>query len=139
MRLLPGLFYDAQRRDLDYLLQLEPDRLLSGMRAAARLQPKAPLYGGWEARGSGIVGHYLSACAWMYAATADVKVKAKMDYIVAEMAECQNGRNEGGLYASPWEADHWYADLGQGRLRLSNVVPWYVGHKTLAGLRAMPG
>ncbi len=135
VRLLDSPFKEAQRRDLDYLLQLDPDRLLSGMRAASGLKPKAPLYGGWEKNGSGIVGHYLSACAWMHAATGDPRVKAKMDYIVAEMAEYQKARNEGGLYASPWEADCWYADLGRGKLRLSNVVPWYVGHKTLAGLR----
>ena len=135
VRLLDSPFHDAQNRDLDYILTLEPDRLLSGMRAAARLEPKAALYGGWEKNGSGIVGHYLSACAWMYAATGDKRVKEKMDYIVSEMAAYQKNRGDGGLYASPWEADRWYAALGRGELHLSNVVPWYVGHKTLAGVR----
>ncbi|WP_341404622.1 glycoside hydrolase family 127 protein [Luteolibacter soli] len=135
VRLLDSPFRDAQKRDLDYLLQLDPDRLLSGMRAAARLKPKGELYGGWEKNGSGIVGHYLSALAWMSAATGDAKVKQRMDYVVSEMAEFQKNRGDGGLYASPWEADKWYASLGRGDLRLSNVVPWYVGHKTLAGVR----
>lgn len=135
VRLLDGMFRDAQLRDLDYLLQLEPDRLLSGMRAASGLKSKAPLYGGWEKNGSGIVGHYLSACAWMFAATGDVRVKQRMDYIVDEMAEYQKHRGDGGLYASPWEANVWYPALGRGEPKLSNVIPWYVGHKTLAGLR----
>ncbi|GAA5116495.1 glycoside hydrolase family 127 protein [Luteolibacter yonseiensis] len=135
VRLLDGPFLDAQGRDLDYMLSLDPDRLLSGMRAAAGLKPKGPLYGGWEKNGSGIVGHYLSACAWMSAATGDERIKRRVDYIVDEMAEYQKSRGDGGLYASQWEADDWYARLGRGELRLSNVLPWYVGHKTLAGLR----
>lgn len=135
VRLLDGPFLDAQKRDLDYMLSLDPDRLLSGMRAASGSNPKAPLDGGWEKNGSGIVGHYLSACAWMAAATGDVRIKQRMDYLVGEMASYQEKRGNGGLHASPWEADRWYAALGRGELRLSNVLPWYVGHKTLAGLR----
>lgn len=135
VRLLAGPFLDAQKRDLDYLLELEPDRLLSGMRAAAGLKPKAPLYGGWEKNGSGIVGHYLSACSWMFAATGDVRMKQRVDYIVGEMAAYQNHRGDGGLYASPWEANRWYAALGQGEAKFDNVLPWYVAHKTLASLR----
>lgn len=135
VRLLDSPFRDAQQRDLDYMLSLDPDRLLSGMRAAAGLKPKAALYGGWEKNGSGIVGHYLSACAWMSAATGDARIKQRMDYLVGEMAEYQTKRGDGGLYASAWEANDWYAKLGRGELKLSNVLPWYVGHKTLAGLR----
>ncbi|MES2475720.1 MAG: beta-L-arabinofuranosidase domain-containing protein [Verrucomicrobiota bacterium] len=135
VRLLGGPFLDAQKRDLEYMLSLDPDRLLSGMRAASGLKPKAPLYGGWEKNGSGIIGHYLSACAWMAAATGDERIRQRMDYMVGEMASYQNHRGDGGLYASPWEADRWYDALGRGELRLSNVLPWYVGHKALAGLR----
>jgi len=112
VRLLGGPFQDAQQRDLDYMLSLDPNRLLSGMRAASGLKPKAPLYGGWEKNGSGIIGHYLSACAWMSAATGDERIRKRMDYIVGEMAEYQKHRGDGGLYASPWEADDWYARLG---------------------------
>ncbi|RYD19282.1 MAG: glycosyl hydrolase, partial [Verrucomicrobiaceae bacterium] len=135
VRLLDSPFLDAQKRDLEYMLSLDPDRLLSGMRAGAGMEPKGKLYGGWEKNGSGIVGHYLSACAWMAAATGDARIKQRMDYIVGEMAEYQKQRGDGGLYASAWEANDWYARLGRGDVRLSNVLPWYVGHKTLAGVR----
>ncbi|BCU76529.1 glycosyl hydrolase [Luteolibacter sp. LG18] len=135
VRLLDGPFRDAQKRDLDYLLTLDPERLLSGMRAAAHLPPKAPLYGGWEKNGSGIVGHYLSACAWMFAATGDPRVKEKMDAVVRGMAECQQNAGNGGLASNAWEADRWYPGLAKGGTTFGNVVPWYVGHKTLAGLR----
>jgi DUF1680 family protein len=55
----------------EYLLQLEPDRLLGRFREYAGLEPKAENYPGWEAQGiSGhTLGHYLSACAMMGAAT----------------------------------------------------------------------
>ena len=71
VKLTPSPFYDAMKLDEAWLLQLEPDRLMSGFRLEAGLTPKAPKYGGWE--GQGIAGqsfgHYLSACAMMYATT----------------------------------------------------------------------
>ena len=48
VRLGPGPFLDAQRLDEAYLLRLEPDRMLANFRGNAGLQPKAPVYGGWE-------------------------------------------------------------------------------------------
>src|SRR5438094_558262 len=48
VRLLDGPFLEAQKRDAKYLLQLEPDRLLCNFRINAGLEPKAPVYGGWE-------------------------------------------------------------------------------------------
>src|SRR5687767_1997957 len=48
VRLGAGPFLDAQRRDADYLLRLEPDRLLANFRTNAGLTPRAPVYGGWE-------------------------------------------------------------------------------------------
>ena len=62
-------------RDQAYLLSLSADRLLSRFRAECGLTPKAPAYGGWEGEGVAgqSLGHYLSACALMYAATGDAK------------------------------------------------------------------
>src|SRR4029079_15401150 len=48
VRLLDGPFLSAQKRDVDYLLSLEPDRMLHNFRVNAGLAPKAPVYGGWE-------------------------------------------------------------------------------------------
>src|SRR2546423_12837601 len=48
VRLGDGPFRRAQSLDEQYLLQLDPDRLLHGFRANAGLAPKAPVYGGWE-------------------------------------------------------------------------------------------
>ncbi len=134
VRLLPGPFRDAQETDRAYMLRLDPDRLLSGMRRAAGLKPKAPPYGGWDSGGSGTVGHYLSGAAQMAQATGDPALKKRVDYVVSEMAACQKAGGSGGLWASPWDRD-WFADLGRGNVRAMNTTPWYTTHKTLAGLR----
>ena len=135
VRLLDGPFKVAQDKDVEYLLRLEPDRFLAKMREAAGLPAKGAEYGGWDKNGSGLVGHYLSACAEMNAATGDPRLRERVNYLVAQMAECQQARPEGGIYASRWEANKWFADLGQGRPEFLDVEPWYVMHKTLAGLR----
>ena len=134
VRLLPGPFKDAQETDRAYMLRLDPDRLLSGMRRAAGLTPKALTYGGWDSGGSGTVGHYLSGAAQMTQATGDAALKRRVDYIVSEMAACQTAGGSGGLWASPWDRD-WFAKLGRGEVQTMGTTPWYTTHKTLAGLR----
>ncbi len=83
VRLLEGPFRQAQERDGRYLLQLEPDRLLHNFRVNAGLTPKAPVYGGWESVQPWVdirchghtLGHYLSACSLMFAATGDQRLR----------------------------------------------------------------
>ena len=134
VRLLPGPFQQAQETDRAYLLRLDPDRLLSGMLLSARLTPKAPTYGGWDSGGAGSVGHYLSACSQMAEATGDPAIRRRVDYIVSEMAACQEAEKSGELSASPWDRD-WFAKLAQGDVQPESTTPWYTTHKTLAGLR----
>ncbi|MDQ2800373.1 MAG: glycoside hydrolase family 127 protein [Armatimonadota bacterium] len=133
VRLLPSPFRDAQETDRAYLLRLDPDRLLSGMRLAAGLTPKAPTYGGWDSDGSGTVGHYLSAISQMAQATGDPALRKRVDYLVSEMAACQAAGGT-GLSASPWDRD-WFAKLGQSEVQTESTTPWYTTHKTMAGLR----
>ena len=63
----------AQRRNVRYLAALDPDRLLHSFRLTAGLPAKAAPYGGWEAPGVEVrghfVGHYLSALAMTVNAT----------------------------------------------------------------------
>src|SRR5436853_5406291 len=108
VRLLDGPFRQAQLRDAQYLLQLDADRLLHMFRVNAGLPSTAKPLGGWEApqvelRGH-TLGHYLSACALMYAGTGDERFKARSDRIVAELAKIQQamparGYHEGYLSA----------------------------------------
>jgi len=134
VRLLPSIFKDAQETDRAYMLRLDPDRLLNGMRLAAGLTPKAPTYGGWDSGGAGTVGHYLSAASQMAQATGDPALGKRVSYIVSEMAACQKAGGSGGLWASPWDRD-WFAKLGRGEVQTMSTTPWYTTHKTLAGLR----
>jgi DUF1680 family protein len=93
VRLLDGLFRDAMLRDQEFLLALEPDRLLHTFRLNAGLPSTAQPLGGWEApdvelRGHS-TGHYLSALSLMYAYTGDERFKTRADLLVAELAKVQ--------------------------------------------------
>src|SRR6185436_2095174 len=71
VRLLDSPFKKAMTLDGEYLLRLDPDRLLSGYRKEAGLTPKREVYGGWESQGLAghSLGHYLTACSMMFAST----------------------------------------------------------------------
>jgi len=93
VRLLDGPFKDAMVRDQQYLLSLEPDRMLHMFRVTADLPSTATALGGWESpqqelRGH-TMGHYLSAVAIMYASTGDARFKQRGDVLVAELAKVQ--------------------------------------------------
>ncbi|PSL46241.1 beta-L-arabinofuranosidase (glycosyl hydrolase family 127) [Chitinophaga niastensis] len=63
--LLDGPFKTAMIADACYLLEIEPNRLLSAFHSNAGLPPKGKQYGGWETGGLAghTMGHYLSACS----------------------------------------------------------------------------
>ena len=140
VRLLEGPFLEAQKRDEAYLLKLEPDRMLHNFRVNAGLEPKAPVYGGWESvqmwadiRAHGhTLGHYLSAASLMYASTSRDEMKQRVDYIVGELKECQDAGKTGLICAFPDKAEQ-IDNLVAGRHAVG--VPWYTLHKVLAGLR----
>jgi DUF1680 family protein len=140
VRLLDSPFLDAQQRDEAYLLKLEPDRLLHNFRVNAGLQPKAPVYGGWESVQPWVdirchghtLGHYLSAASLMFASTGHDEMKQRVRYIVAELKECQDAGKTGLVCAFPdntAQIDNMVAG------RRSVGVPWYTLHKIFAGLR----
>ena len=139
--LLDGPFKQAMGLDARYLLDLEPDRLLSRFREYAGLEPKGKIYGGWESRGvSGhILGHYLSACAMMYAASGDERFLDRVNYIVDELALCQQAHGNGYVGGIP-DARRIFAEVAAGDIKTANFglnggwVPWYTLHKLYAGL-----
>lgn len=135
VRLLDGPFKRAMELDRQYLLSLEPDRLLHTFRLNAGLPSSARPLGGWEEpkcelRGH-FVGHYLSGCALMYASTGDARLKEKGDAVVAGLAECQARLGGGYLSAFP-EA---FFDRVEKRQRV--WAPYYTLHKLYAGLLDM--
>ena len=143
VRLKPGLLKEMQERDRVYLFMLPNDRLLHSFRLTAGKPSTAQPMGGWEApdgdlRGHLTGGHYLSACALMYAATGDESLRVKAEALVSGLAECQQEDGYLGAYPAsmydrmkkgvelPME-QHWncYAD--------HVWAPFYTYHKILAG------
>jgi DUF1680 family protein len=132
VRILGGAYKDAQDWNLGYMNRLPADRLLHNFRVNAGLPSTAEPFGGWEEpkgelRGH-FTGHYLSACGLMYASTGDKDIKAKGDYMVAEMAKCQE--KLGGGYLSAFPTEFW------DRLDARKPVwaPFYTIHKIMAGM-----
>jgi len=146
VRVLAGPFQGNQRRNLAYLLFLDPDRMLRSFLVNYGLPVRALPIGGWENPASRIrghvTGHLLSALAWAYAGTGTTAsdhdrraLKAKGDYLVAQLASLQArapkaGYGDGYLSAFPEQYFTWLED-GQ----FSRVwSPFYMIHKYLAGL-----
>jgi DUF1680 family protein len=139
VRLGAGPFLTAQLLDADYLLKLDPDRLLANFRTNAGLAPKAVVYGGWESVEPWIwirchghtLGHYLGAASCMYQSTDDPRFAARVDQIVDELAECQ-AKTGGWLTAFPDGVAPLLDSLAGKEFA---GVPWYTTHKVMAGLR----
>ncbi len=132
VRLLPSPFTAARDRNTEYLLSLDPDRLLYTFRQNAGLPTPGEPLGGWEKpsfeiRGQ-FLGHYLTACSEMYRSGGDARFKDRVDLLVAELAKCQDKIGTGYLSAFP--ASHF------DRLETGQRVwaPYYVIHKIMAGL-----
>jgi hypothetical protein len=139
VRLLDGPFKQAMTLDQEYLLGLDPDRLLHNFRVNAGLPSSAKPLGGWEApdvelRGH-TAGHYLSALALMYAATGDARFKTRGDLMVTELGKIQDAEatkfHAGYLSAFPEE----FFDRVDARQRV--WAPYYTIHKIMAGLLDM--
>jgi DUF1680 family protein len=128
--------------DKNYMMTMEPDRLLAPYLKEAGLQPKAENYPNWENTGldGHIGGHYLSALSLMYASTGDAKIKQRLDYMINELDRCQNASSNGYLSGVPSGKKIW-KQISEGDIRASGFglndrwVPLYNIHKIYAGLR----
>lgn len=132
VRLGDSPFKQAMEADRQYLRSLSPDRLLHTFRINAGLPSSAEPLGGWEKpdcelRGHYAGGHYLSACALMYASTGDETLKNNANIVVAELAKCQDAMKSGYLSAFPVEF------FDRLRERVPVWAPFYTLHKIMAG------
>ena len=130
VRLLPSFWKETMELNRSYLYSLPNDRLAHNFRVTAGIASDADPLGGWERpdcelRGH-YIGHYLSACAMLYASTGDDFIRAKADELVGMLAACQ--AKDGYLSAFPTEEFD--------RLREFKEVwaPFYTYHKILAGM-----
>jgi DUF1680 family protein len=132
VRLRPGIQLTGLETNRRFMLGLDPDRLLHTFRLTAGLPTSAQPLGGWEAPDNELrghfTGHYMSACALMWAQTGDATVKARGAQIVSELAKCQQKLGSGYLSAFPTELFD--------RLKAGQRVwaPFYTYHKIMAGL-----
>ena len=142
VRLLDGPFMHAQQKDAEYLLSLEPNRLLSWFRKESGLPPKGEVYDGWEIKevAGHSAGHYLSACSLMWQATGESRFLDRVNFVVEELAECQRANGNGYFAAIP-RGKEVFSRIARGQITsepfyLNEVwIPWYTIHKQLAGLR----
>jgi DUF1680 family protein len=149
VRLLPGPFLDATEWNRGYMNRLAADRMLHSFRLTAGIESLAEPLGGWEMyvkplgpgetrrnsdgelRGH-FSGHFLSASAQLYASTGDKEAKSKGDYMVAELAKCQQ-KLKGGGYLSAFPIE-WFDRLDA---RKPVWAPFYTIHKIMAGMLDM--
>ncbi|MEU5871165.1 beta-L-arabinofuranosidase domain-containing protein [Glycomyces sp. NPDC047369] len=140
VKLNAGRWLDNQNRTLSYLRDVDVNRLLYNFRANHGLSTAgAAANGGWDAPTfpfrTHMQGHVLTAWAQAWAVLGDTTSRDKANTMVAELAKCQNnnaavGFSAGYLCGFP-ESD--FNALENGTLTNGNV-PYYVVHKTLAGL-----
>ncbi|NNV54364.1 glycoside hydrolase family 127 protein [Limnovirga soli] len=141
VNLLPSLFTEAEKADVQYLLKIDPDRLLADFRTHAGLIAKGERYGGWESSGLAghTLGHYLSALSLHYAASGNKDFLSRINYIVSELDECQKARKTGYIGAIPNEDSLWQS-VENGFIKSRGFdlngawSPWYTVHKIMGGL-----
>ena len=144
VRLTGGPLRHAQDLDAEYLMALEPDRMLAYYRERAGLAPRAEPYGGWDGGGRNltghIAGHYLSAVSLMWAATGKKRFRDRANYVVRELKLVQDAHGDGYLSALEGLREA-FARLSRGDIEAQSFdlnglwAPWYTLHKTFAGLR----
>ena len=107
VRLLDSPFKKAMEINKAYLLKLDADRMLWPFHERAGLPAKGQRYGGWAQKDcvGHEAGHYLSACALMYASTGDEESKKRVDYMVSELAKVQAKHGDG--YAGSVRPEVW--------------------------------
>ena len=136
VKLLPSIFQQRAALNRRYMLSLKTENLLQNHYMEAGLWgPRyviGDIHGGWESptcqlRGH-FLGHWLSAAAMFAAATGDQEIKGKADYIISELARCQQENGGEWVGSIPEKYLEWVA-------RGKRVwAPHYTLHKTLMGL-----
>jgi DUF1680 family protein len=150
VRLQPSDFATAVEVNRTYLHRLSPDRLLHNFRKYAGMEPKAPIYGGWESDtiAGHTLGHYLTALVLTWQQTGDPEMRRRADYIVDELAQAQAKRGTGYVGAlgrkrkdgTIVDGESIFPEIMKGEIRSGGFdlngswSPLYTVHKLFAGL-----
>lgn len=138
VKITDSYYVNAFNKEVAYLRELDPNRLLVGFKKAAGLSTSYSYYGGWENNTliqGHTMGHYLSALAQAYKnsksdTTVNADLKNRIDLIISELQACQNKNGNGYLFATPVSQ----FDVVEGKASGSSWVPWYTMHKIMTGL-----
>ncbi|MBN1926060.1 MAG: glycoside hydrolase family 127 protein [Prolixibacteraceae bacterium] len=141
--LLEGQFKHARDLNIKVILQYDVDRLLAPYRKEAGLPEKAKSYPNWDGLDGHVAGHYLSAIAINYAATGNVELKNRINYMLSELKVCldANAINNaewgvGYIGGFPNSNKLWSSfKKGDFGIYNSSWAPFYNLHKMYAGLR----
>ncbi|CRZ34047.1 hypothetical protein DFR55_1449 [Herbinix hemicellulosilytica] len=142
VRLIPGLFKVRQTVNRNYLMSLSSQALLQSFYIEAGIimpglsvlenPAECGLHWGWEApicqlRGH-FLGHWMSAASMLVETENDLELRGKLEYIVSELARCQERNRNGWIGSIPEK----YFDI----LETDEYIwsPQYTLHKTLMGL-----
>lgn len=150
VRLTPSLFRNAVDVNLKYLLSLDANRLLHNFHTGAGLEPKAPVYAGWESEtlAGHTLGHYLSALALIHAQTGEEEPRRRAAYVIDELAIVQEKRGDGYIGAlgrkredgKVVDGQEIFAEIMRGEIVAGGFdlngswSPLYTVHKLFAGL-----
>ena len=137
----PGWFADAEQRNLEAVLRLDPDRLTAPFLIEAGLDPAKPGYSGWEGDGLNghTAGHVLSALATSVAGTGDPRAQQMLDAMLENLRAAQVAVGTGYVGGVPNGIALW-EEISEGKIDSSAFdlngrwVPLYNLHKVLAGL-----
>lgn len=143
VRLKEGtLYYKYQKLMADYLFAVNDDQMLYNFRKASGLDTKdAPPMTGWDEDTSKLkghtTGHYLSGIALAWATTGKKKFLDKINYMVAELAKCQEAFAASGKYhrgfLSAYSEEQF--DLLEVYTKYPEIwAPYYTLDKIMAGL-----
>lgn len=135
--LLPGPFRDNTTRTHTYLKFLDPDRLLHTFRRNVSLPSGVVPCGGWESPSTELrghsTGHLLSALAQAFAATGDTAFSAKANYLIEQLALCQDRARTAG-FSTGYLSAFPESFIGRVEAREQVWAPYYTLHKIMAGL-----
>ena len=145
-KMTDAYFENALSKEIEYLLSLDPDRLLANFRKNVGINTNGvEPYGGWENTliGGHTMGHYLTALAQAYvnggtSASDKKSIYNRMTKIIDELALCQ--RDNGFLWGSTLldfsntEIQFDNVEKGKTDLFKESWVPWYTMHKIFEGL-----
>ncbi|MFJ9738318.1 glycoside hydrolase family 127 protein [Streptomyces sp. NPDC101166] len=140
-----GVFRRKRDLMLDYARSYPADRILAVFRANAGLDARgARPPGGWETADGNLRGHFgghfLTLIAQAYADTREPALKAKLDYLVTALGECQRALAERGsprpshpgfLAAYP---ETQFVLLESYTTYPTIWAPYYTCHKIMRGL-----